>query len=242
MSDPRRQPCPLCGESRKLSDQHAWPDWLIKALPYKGTPMEERRRDYGEPLDILETNLAKARKVAARLCKTCNSEWMNRIEQPVQPLIKAMLTGDSLTLRQSDQAAIATWAVMTTMVHQLTKPNPPSRFTERAPRWLREYETVPQGYAAFIARCSPEFSPLYWTWKSAPRKQRPPKGSWDFVQIHDFIFQVTYIHDQGDNLLAPMFVESFVDLHPFKQALLWPDETPTLPVPQLKNLLDERPL
>lgn len=45
----------------------------------------------------------------ARVCKTCNNEWMNRVDDAAFPFVSEMIRGNPITLDAAAQCAVATW-------------------------------------------------------------------------------------------------------------------------------------
>jgi hypothetical protein len=55
-------------------------------------------------------------------CARCNAGWMNDVETAARPSLRRLIHGEACAISADDTAAIATWAVKTTLVAQLTGP------------------------------------------------------------------------------------------------------------------------
>lgn len=130
--------CIFCGGS-PLSKEHLWSSWtrdvigVSTALSHShyqtvawvaGRDIQPRqRKGTNGGLDT-----AKLRVV----CKThCNNGWMSRLDTTVKPIATPLIKGATCTLSQSQQAPLARWIIMKTMVIEHATNQPLSTFHER---------------------------------------------------------------------------------------------------------------
>lgn len=118
--------CAFCGEDRKLTKEHVWPEWLIEMLPdpdpdgrnvrklMTGSPAgyEERERDEGQ---------SSVPSVVQIVCERhCNNGWMSRLETNAKAIMEPLIFGRRTELRLKEQRLLAFWALKTTMVLEYT--------------------------------------------------------------------------------------------------------------------------
>jgi hypothetical protein len=120
--------CVFCG-GVGLTREHVIPRWLTKVLPeqerWRGqdqaivhlpqgaqpSTLVLPHREMPEPF-----NQATVRSV----CETCNSGWMNQLEETCRTTITALVGGQPQALDVASATALATWAIKTSLMAQLT--------------------------------------------------------------------------------------------------------------------------
>jgi hypothetical protein len=102
--------CVFCGQSGS-SEEHVFAKWLSEVMPGEGyfrsggTP--PRREKESRLISI--TNRAT--------CEDCNSGWMSRMEQDVEPLIAPAIQGQPVTWESDEeQTIVAAWAFKTALM------------------------------------------------------------------------------------------------------------------------------
>ena len=117
--------CVFCGRDADLTDEHVWPDWLRKHLPYPGVSDRTAARMARVPgsamrraVDVRQWK-AKERKLPL-LCLSCNNHWLSDIESRTSPILAPLIRGEPAALTERDQARLALWAVKTTVLLQFT--------------------------------------------------------------------------------------------------------------------------
>lgn len=114
--------CIFCG-STGLSLEHVFPQWLAGVLagdPRKaGAPFTHTR--VAEFNGALEgTRWFQSRNLldfkVRLVCRRCNNEWMNDIENMARPFLTPMIQGVSIELDRPGQLAVAAWASLRAMV------------------------------------------------------------------------------------------------------------------------------
>jgi hypothetical protein len=96
-----------------------WADWLRNYIPRTKSEfysqsgiMFRSRTDAKITRHTGDPHSGRIRCV----CGTCNSGWMSVIQNQTKPILIPLLKGDRYTLRKRDQAILATWITMFTMV------------------------------------------------------------------------------------------------------------------------------
>lgn len=123
--------CAFCGGSG-LTKEHVIPRWLSGVLPeqarYRGQDQatvllhSERTVDGPHHREMVETFNSLTVKA---VCGPCNNGFMNGIEAAARPYLSAMICGNlALSISGDAATAIATWAVKTSLMAQLTGAEP----------------------------------------------------------------------------------------------------------------------
>lgn len=134
--------CIFCETKTGLSREHIFADWMKKSFPsdspnhfvvQKGKfsflpdqqphPFFSRRRKQGRASNM----------TVKAVCRTCNNEWMSRIEERSKELLTRLMTSQIFVLGVRDQELLATWLSLKTVVHD-----------------SRETNAVPQRHRSFI--------------------------------------------------------------------------------------------
>jgi hypothetical protein len=105
--------CAFCLET-DLTDEHIWPRWMSQLLGSNGftisSPHGPRRR---RSIDL-----------TARVCRTYNNRWLAVLEHDVKPLLSSLIQGREQALLPSAQRLLATWAVKTALMLDLSGDQP----------------------------------------------------------------------------------------------------------------------
>jgi hypothetical protein len=145
--------CVFCDKERKMTSEHAWPDWVIERwgpgdYTHVFSNEEGLERDYRA--STLEVRVK-------RVCEVCNHGWMSDLENGTKRLLVWLMEARSLYLSPEDQAQVALWATKTAMMlgfthprrrkipdtdyHYLYKHREPPPFTSV---WLARYSRIPE--------------------------------------------------------------------------------------------------
>jgi hypothetical protein len=123
--------CAFCGGTG-LTREHVIPRWLSDVLPeqarYRGQDQAtvllhpERTVDGPHHREMVETFNSTTVKA---VCGPCNNGFMNDIEAKARPYLSAMIRGNlAMSLAVEAATAVATWAVKTSLMAQLTGSEP----------------------------------------------------------------------------------------------------------------------
>jgi hypothetical protein len=113
-------PCVFCGEDRKLSREHVFPQWLKNHFPeLEQVEADHVRRVVTPTTDDEHTRPGPAFDFVSRdVCEACNNGWMSDLENRAQPILAPMLADQPQVLTALDQATLATWATKTMLAMQ----------------------------------------------------------------------------------------------------------------------------
>lgn len=109
--------CVFCGASGNLTNEDAWPKWLIQHIVKKGTEVNQR---WGDRNGLVGFTSRRQNVTVRRVCSTCNNGWMSDMEVVAKPLLLPWIDGERARLLYRQQQGIATWAIKTTMMLQYT--------------------------------------------------------------------------------------------------------------------------
>jgi len=56
------------------------------------------------------------------VCRSCNNEWMSRLETATKPTLRPLMLGEAQHLDRRNQTTLATWACMKNMVAEVSSP------------------------------------------------------------------------------------------------------------------------
>lgn len=127
MSKPKGK-CVFCGEPRKLTHGHVWPEWIGEELgleaPYH---IELLQHVYSEREDQPPSFHRRVRQGHAtsrkprNTCGECNSGWMSKIEGAAKPIGLPLMQGSSLILRPVDQMLLAALFCLITIRNEFNR-------------------------------------------------------------------------------------------------------------------------
>lgn len=217
---PTLERCPFC-DNNDPTDEHVFPQWLSKELTAIAglvRPGEKGAR----PLRKLD--------ITAPICSTCNNRWLSVLENDVKPLLSHMLRGEEQRLFHNEQKLLATWALKTAMMLDLSSGRPiiPTGFFHS----LRQRREPFQSSFVWIAG----YSGSQWaTWASHAPLQlgssegEPPNGFVSTFTTFRVVFQVVGYFTNGG--------ASFDDNRIYREALAQISPLRCLPVEWPPNRL-----
>jgi hypothetical protein len=103
--------CIFCGVTPPLREQ-LFPRWLteeLQGIRDQNGEIGDSRRPAAWGYTDLDVQVECA-------CKTCNTGWINRLDNTAAPVLTPMLHGRPAVLAESDQSTIAQWATKTAIV------------------------------------------------------------------------------------------------------------------------------
>ena len=116
-----RRTCAFCGASGvKISNEHAWPNWIRALFPAGPTTIIGTRP--GRKNVVFSPPEGDMGVTVNVVCKaTCNEGWMSALEESVKPFLAPMIRdGAATTLTPIQQATLTRWALKTAMVFEFT--------------------------------------------------------------------------------------------------------------------------
>lgn len=149
--------CIFCGnDSSPLSAEHVFPDWMtgfysdLVGGPLRGTiefanPSGESKSFRGIPFQ---------QKVKT-VCKNCNTGWMSRLENNMQPYLSKMLVGQTTRLRSNTQRNLAFWCAKTALVMQYINPENATIPERHYSELYRSQSALPSHFIVISSRTIP---------------------------------------------------------------------------------------
>ena len=128
--------CVFCGKNNvKMTDEHVFGDWIsryfIKELGVELKGVAEIVDADGRVTQFPTTPFQQKVKI---VCKPCNEGWMSTLEASVIDLLKPMMIGKSVMLRNNAKKRLAFWCAKTAFVldhlHPHNRVVPDSHFHE----------------------------------------------------------------------------------------------------------------
>ena len=98
--------CIFCGKGG-MTKQHVWPDWLKLAVPrsfarhsqiYTHMDLQSVDRPLVSSPIVKSKQGDPAVKKVRKVCKSCNSGWMSRLETAAKPVLTPIIRGKNATL------------------------------------------------------------------------------------------------------------------------------------------------
>lgn len=251
---PTAERCVFCGAS-SLEHEHAFPNWIDRALPGGGGYRAERRSTSTTPgvLGVTSTWRQNGLPTVQIVCHPCNSGWMKRLEDRAAPILRPMIRGKHVYRGPDDQAIIARWACKTAAMCKYAASNDETR--ERL-QWLRSHDEPPHDAEVWVASyTADEVGALFTVHRSAIQsaKIKVRRRHFDVVTmtIGHLVLQVldvpaaglkvdrgadhatysTRLHPPQQQLLLwpPKFALGPASLHDFEDQLMQPQERPKRP-------------
>jgi hypothetical protein len=110
------RPCIYCELPKAKSQEHVLASWIIEVLSQdtRGLPlplrMELSDQSGGKRVTLGKTKRSKTLEFTTRVCRDCNSGWMNDMEIAVRPYLEPMIRGAKCHIDAAWQHALAAWA------------------------------------------------------------------------------------------------------------------------------------
>ena len=106
---------------RRRSEEHIWPVWMHGLLPEK--PGAQRIFEAAELVEGHSYGKVLHKHFKPRVvCRSCNNEWMSRLETATKPTLRPLMLGEAQHLDRRNQTTLATWACMKNMVAEFSSP------------------------------------------------------------------------------------------------------------------------
>ena len=118
--------CEFCGASQ-VTKQHMWPQWTKPLFDATEQSHDSLLINIQSTKDLIfiqpepkTTRGSTSTRTIRKVCGKCNSGWMSRLEEAARPSLTAMMYSKQLVLDRQQQANIAAWTAMTSMVAEFT--------------------------------------------------------------------------------------------------------------------------
>jgi hypothetical protein len=157
--------CAFCGADRKLTGEHApWPAWLVKLVPPldPAAPLMRTQGTYKSIAEMVEMPAAPqgpqgAKRVVNMVCKPCNEGWMSGIEGRARPILEPLILDRPVQpISHEDQALIALWATLRSVVIEYTALDGLRASTADQRRFLYKAQMIPLRTRVWIGSLEPQ--------------------------------------------------------------------------------------
>lgn len=107
------QGCVFCERQEKLTGEHAFPDWLRRAVGDGGAQYGRRKPDGA----ISQWQTIAYSTTVNDVCDRCNTGWMSDIENSVCTLLLPMIrSGFPVTMYSGTLKSLANWALLRSLI------------------------------------------------------------------------------------------------------------------------------
>jgi hypothetical protein len=239
-----RKSCIFCGRlDRKISNEHAWPNW-VRALFPPGKSTITSGPTGGAPRRWIANDDMGVTVNA--ICKGCNEGWMHALEDAVKPILsKPIQIGGATSFSAEQQGLLAAWSYKTAMVFEFAGHTPTPYYTADERLALSQTSTAPArnvfvtlaGYAAGTLSTAHHHMINY------ELEDHPTRSSVDArcttISVGKFAFQVLAMRlpDDVHQLLMPVRGRDWER----RTVGIWPNPHPVVEWPPVE-ILDDRGL
>ncbi len=243
---PTARRCIFCGQPARTRE-HLWPDWMQRALPDLAAMRLPHNRASSTGSEQSYRNRPFRAKVRA-VCRACNNGWMSEIEAAARPAAARMIRGEAHVLDRTEQAAVATWAILKAMVFEHAHDGAYVLIPDQHFRQMYQRRSVPDATQVWVGRVDPHATagaPVFATFESRaltdpkrPVPDEPPDAYTTTLSINQLAIAVFGSKLPGAPRLnhGPDVLPAIRQIWPVEQATLtWPFE-PTLTVRGLERL------
>src|SRR5271154_408950 len=116
--------CFFCG-GYGLTKEHVWAEWLNPHLP-KNVVNHNRFSETIFPTRSVRKEKLHSGSVQSgrlrRVCLTCNTGWMSRLQETAKPLLLRLISGMECILTRKDKYVVSNWITMFCMVSEFLDP------------------------------------------------------------------------------------------------------------------------
>jgi hypothetical protein len=141
--------CMFC-KGQALTNEDAWPIWLMKAMPGAGPGTNYAAR--GEA-DLEPWRSQKPQQKVKYVCGKCNNGWMSQLENRVKPIVENIFNLNSVDLDSVSQMILAVWSVKSAMVFEALRPTKSWYFLDSERETLMKSLDMPSWTHVWVANC-----------------------------------------------------------------------------------------
>jgi hypothetical protein len=127
-SKQERKTCIFCGGGN-LSKEHVWPAWARKIFIEGPNPAHhEFHNTFANKGSFVKEAKLQTRegstftKKIRVVCRTCNNDWMSRLETAAKPILIRLITGQPTVLDTDQQTLLAQWIALKVMITEWNQP------------------------------------------------------------------------------------------------------------------------
>ena len=153
-----RRSCFFCGQTRRLTNEHVWPQWISGLLcGPSDNYMHYTRRVTATGDATTPTRPSRHLNVTTKtVCRDCNSGWLSDFENRFKPLATPLIVGErtvALALSPESRALLAAWAYKMAMLLDVAHPSRSREFYTPSDRLLFRRTSLAHGFVhVFLGR------------------------------------------------------------------------------------------
>jgi hypothetical protein len=148
--------CALCGAEigrNTRSREHVFAKWIRDLFPDTEPHKQTRKTQVrGGELEIEEWEDVPLNLRVKDMCKPCNNEWCQKIDDEAQPVLEPMILGRPSTLDAPQQLIAAIWATKTLLLLQRSHKHDKRSIPDREYRWFRQHRWPLQNEQVWLGR------------------------------------------------------------------------------------------
>jgi hypothetical protein len=137
-------------KSQSLTNEDAWPIWLMKAIPGAGPGTNYATR--GEA-DLKPWMSQKPQQKVKYVCRKCNNGWMSQLENRVKPIVDNIYNLKSVDLDSVSQMILGVWSVKSAMVFEALRPTQSWYFLDSEREAMMNSLDMPSWTYVWVAKC-----------------------------------------------------------------------------------------
>lgn len=124
------RPCIYCGLPKAKSQEHILASWIIEVLSRdtRGLKLPLRMvlsdQSGTKRVTVGKTKGKKTLEFTTRVCRDCNSGWMNDMETAARPYLEPMIRGQKCHIDAAGRQALTAWAAKFAVTARFAHINP----------------------------------------------------------------------------------------------------------------------
>ena len=228
---PKKQ-CLFCANT-KLTKEHIYGKWVRDHVPlrkqHSSATAATYARDAKSGLLVPSWEKGKLNRPGDPLsqtlrvvCQTCNNNWMSEVVNKAKPYLIPLFKGKWPVFDAAAQRAVATWAVLVTMVFEQS--HPPTAAVVRSQReYLKAHLKPPKKWKVWVAKYEGQHHAG--AWHRALHIEGPDAGDPSVGNTHMTIFGIgkalfVILGTSVDHV--PLETMSFTSDHSLSFRCIWP--------------------
>jgi hypothetical protein len=148
--------CTLCGADigrNTRSREHVFAKWIRDLFPDAERSQQTRKTQVrGGRMEVERWEDVPLNLLVKDVCKPCNNEWCQEIDDEAQPILEPLIQGRRSTLGAPQQVIAANWATKTLLLLQRTHKDDKRSIPDREYRWFRDHRWPLENEQVWIGR------------------------------------------------------------------------------------------
>jgi hypothetical protein len=145
--------CALCGADAGRTREHVFAKWIRDLFPDTERSKQTRKTQIrGGEIEVEQWEDVPLNLCVNDICRRCNSEWCQAVDDEAQPVLEPLIRGRPSTLGAPQQLIAATWATKTLLLLQLTHREDKRSIPDREYRWFHNHRWPLENEQVWIGR------------------------------------------------------------------------------------------